>query len=87
MTELGGVLGRLVDATLTQFPWLAPVLLGGVTLMLRLWVPGWAYDAMVEERDFYRDLAHNGTSIGRQAVDLLPRIQRSRPPTGRRKTP
>lgn len=39
-------------------------------LLTRRIVPGWTYDAMEKERDYYRDLANRGTDIAARQMNV-----------------
>ena len=45
------------------------VLLCWLVLKRKL-VPGWTYDAMEADRDYYRDLAHKGTDLATRQMDI-----------------
>ena len=36
----------------------------------KVWVWGWVFHAMEVERNYWRDLAHSGTALAREAVAL-----------------
>lgn len=39
-------------------------------MLTRRIVPGWVYDSMVEERNYYRELAHKGTDLADRQMTI-----------------
>jgi hypothetical protein len=54
--QSGGIIGVLVVLT--------------VALLTRRIVPGWTYDAMERDRDYYRDVAHKGVELADRQVKV-----------------